>query len=327
MLNKDDGSFKPSDVKAKYGVISVELASDESYGQAIASELQDWTITAPNADGFNMKREGNAEADRIISRYTAGLAFNSGAKTYSLINDASQRNQVASVKDTKTNDSGDPLTPVFKTSSSSFSIPSILLDAALKKYEGASGLFEGVFSPKGEMVNLNLMIKGSLGKFGTQPVATQILNRNIGVEIQSGAALSVSGEYRLQGIEYTIREGRPGVQASMINGVLSLSDTTGKFNVTTQDVSLNANNDFFGVSVREEQSKGSLIVTSMTDGRIKITDSETTLEGYISPDKKRIVLRMISKKTLDSSVASAAQADEARHGYLIASLIEDQPAQ
>lgn len=329
ILNKDDGSFKAENIQPKYGVISVELGSDESNGQAIASELQSWETTATSS-GFNLKRKTDASANkigRVVSRFAAGLLFNGSG--YDEITATSLRNSVTTAKDTngEANDSS-PLPAFYIANGSSlFNIPSSLLDQALKGYSDSSAIFEGLFSPKGEMINVNLMIKGSLGQFNSTKVITQVLNRNIGVAIDSADPGNMTGEYRIQGVEYGIRKGKPGVQAAALNGRLSLQNTTANFEVHSDDVSLNAENNFFGVNVRSERNKGTLNVTTAANGRITLSDDGTTMEGFISTDKKRIVLRLISKETLDSANTPANQADEARHGYIVATLIEDQPAQ
>ena len=92
-------------------------------------------------------------------------------------------------------------------------------------------------------------------------------------------------------------------------------------------MSLVTENNFFGVNVTGERNSGTVTVTTAANGRITLSDIDTTLEGFVSTDKKRMVLRLISKEAVDSANAPASQADEARHGYVIATLIEDQTAQ
>lgn len=329
MLNKDDGSFKSASIQPKYGVVSVELGSDESNGQALASELQSWETTATDS-GFNLKRTTDSSSNkvgRIISRFSAGLAFN--GNSYTQITDPNLRNSVISAKDTSGEANDSDALPAFYISngSSLFNIPSSLLDQALNGYSNTSAIFEGLFSPQGEVINVNLMLKGSLGQFSGTSIVTQVLNRNIGVAIDSADPGNITGQYRIQGIEYGIRKGNPGVLAAALNGILSFNNTTANFEVHSDDVSLNAENNFFGVNVQSERNKGTLNVTTAANGRITLTDSETTLEGFVSTDKKRVVLRMISKEAIDSANTPANQADEARHGYIVATLIEDQAAQ
>ncbi|KZZ43168.1 hypothetical protein A3759_01330 [Thalassolituus sp. HI0120] len=329
IFNKDDGSFTGTNIQPEYGVISVELGSDESNGQAIASELQTWETVATDS-GFNLKRKTDSSLNkvgRIISRFSAGLTFD--GNTYTQITDPTLRDSVTSNKDTsgEANDS-DALPAFFLSDGSSlFNIPSSLLDEVLDGYSNASAIFEGLFSPQGEVINVNLMVKGSLGQFNGTNIVTQVLNRNIGVAIDNADPGTISGEYRIQGIEYGIRKGSPGVQVAALNGTLSFNGSAAEFDVQSDDVSLVTENNFFGVNVTGERNSGTVTVTTAANGRITLSDIDTTLEGFVSTDKKRMVLRLISKEAVDSANTPASQADEARHGYVIATLIEDQTAQ
>ena len=115
------------------------------------------------------------------------------------------------------------------------------------------------------------------------------------------------------------------VSGNVLNGVLSF-DAGGvpSVLVNNQTIRLNTVPDSFDLRRESEiyDSSKDLPLTQQAcgNGRIHLKDSETDLEGFISADSKRIVLRILDIETQTQGQVSAG--NDASHGYLVATLIE-----
>ena len=328
VFQKNPASFDTAQVKNTYGMISIELGSDELYGQTIRSALQQWTTQSRSASGFSFKRQGDSGSGQLqtvplgpLKSYYNGDAvlFQSAENYYEAASPQLQNSAESPIADANS------IAVSLENNSPQFnatSFPAGVLNS------GFVGRLQGVVSNDGLFMAANITSNGSLGStdFGAgAAIQSNFHNQNIGIAIDTSASCNInSKQYRLQGVEYSV-DTNGAVSGNVLNGVLSF-DAGGvpTVLVNNQTIRLNTVPDSFDLRRKSEIYDSSkdlpLSQQACGNGRIHLKDSETDLEGFISADSKRIVLRILDIETQTQGQVSAG--NDASHGYLVATLIE-----
>ncbi|PIQ39461.1 MAG: hypothetical protein COW58_11560 [Thalassolituus sp. CG17_big_fil_post_rev_8_21_14_2_50_53_8] len=322
LLVKNSGNFSQDSFQNDYGVIVLSQATDETFAHALVSELQRWNITkdsgTPSVITATMESDpGLSGSGRVGSRYSHDIELSGGVYSESLGS--------FSVLSGEESPSNDPQTPASErqaifaidgSKSGQFRIPSSLSAALLP--DGGNAIMEGIATPNGALFMSTLMGTTSKGSYNSTPVKTLVNERYIGLAIDNSTLIAAdfTGKtYELRGVEYAVDANDRGSSANMIRGTLSFGSTPAAPVVTVNNQEVRLRNTNFTVVRSSEDYSSSddpLAAEFGSASAIKLYDSETTLDGYVSANGKLVLLRLLN----------TTESDRGAHGFLIGRLIE-----
>jgi len=163
-----------------------------------------------------------------------------------------------------------------------------------------------------------LMGTTSKGSYNSTPVKTLVNERYIGLAIDNSTLIAAdfTGKtYELRGVEYAVDANDRGSSANLIRGTLSFGSTPAAPVVTVNNQEVRLRNTNFTVVRSSEDYSSSddpLAAEFGSASAIKLYDSETTLDGYVSANGKLVLLRLLN----------TTESDRGAHGFLIGRLIE-----
>ncbi|MCD8521087.1 MAG: hypothetical protein LRY66_01640 [Saccharospirillaceae bacterium] len=316
LLVKNNQTFTPASFAQNYGVVVLTLASDEGMSHGISSELQRWAM-APDSQASSVVEAtlssdpGYSGKGKWTSVYNHDLILESGIYSENL-----GAFSVVSLEEAPTNDPQQPGSVIFAVNSNGqFRIPASLTDSLL---ENGSAIMEGTATTNGELFISHLMGKTSKGTYNNTPINSIIDEQYIAISIDNKTFVSgdfTNKTYAIQGIEYSLEAGDRGPGVTVMRGTLSFGSNPNAPVAAIDNQDINLNNRLFSVRRGSENYSSTadpLAAEFGENSALKLTDSETTLDGYISADQKLILLRILS----------AGDSDYASHGFIIGRLVE-----